>query len=46
MIYLGTSSKSLAAGMRMGYLIAARALREAAVTIKGPMVCLRDFEAL
>ncbi|MCC7286348.1 MAG: PLP-dependent aminotransferase family protein [Burkholderiaceae bacterium] len=34
-IYLGTFSKSLAAGMRLGYLIAPRALRDAAVTIKG-----------
>lgn len=34
-IYLGTFSKSLAAGMRLGYMIAPRALHDAAVTVKG-----------
>jgi GntR family transcriptional regulator/MocR family aminotransferase len=36
-IYLGTFSKSLAAGMRMGYLIVPSQLRSAAVAIKGLM---------
>ncbi len=36
-IYLGTFSKSLAAGLRLGYMIAPRALRDAAVTAKGLM---------
>ncbi len=36
-IYLGTFSKSLAAGMRMGYMIVPSQLRSAAVAIKGLM---------
>jgi GntR family transcriptional regulator/MocR family aminotransferase len=36
-IYLGTFSKSLAASLRIGYMIVPRALRDAAVTAKGLM---------
>lgn len=36
-IYLGTFSKSLSAGLRVGYLIVPRQLRIAAITVKGLM---------